>query len=63
MTFQIMAMIISWCAGAKTMGPPIVNEPTPEVKCRIRLVKCYDDQADESTISAECLKKSMEDIR
>jgi hypothetical protein len=60
MTATIMSMIIMWCAGAR--GPVIINEPTPEMRCRVKLIKCYENGYEKDTISSECLTKAMEDL-
>ena len=59
MSAAIISLIMSWCAGAKNMGLPVVNLPTPEVVCRQKLIKCVDEQPDKTSISTDCLKESM----
>lgn len=61
MNALLMSMIMSWCIGAKLQGPAIINEPSPEVVCRQKLIKCVDDHPDlVNTLPSECLKSSLE---
>jgi len=61
MNSVLISLILTWCAGAKVQGPPVVNLPTPEVVCRQKLLKCVEDHPDlTNTLPNECLKDSME---
>lgn len=61
MSAQIIGLIMSWCMGAKSLNAVPVNGPTPEIQCRLKLIKCVDDNSNSppNTIPADCLKDSL----
>ena len=59
MSVALISLIMSWCAGAKNMGPVVVNQPTPEVVCRQKLIKCVEEDGHSTEVPASCLKDSL----
>lgn len=61
MNAYFVSLIITWCAGIKHQGLPIINEPLPEMQCRQMLISCVENNKNETQdyILSKCLDKTL----